>query len=79
MKTFLKKISSRKFIVSVSGIISGIVLIASGSTVEGVTAVIASVVAYLIAEGYIDAKAVDVLDDVVEETKDKLEKQEEEE
>lgn len=72
MKAFLKKLTSRKFIVSVSGIISGIVLIASGSTTEGVTAVIASVVAYLIAEGYIDAKAVDVLDNVVEETKDKL-------
>ncbi len=73
MKAFLKKLTSRKFIVSVSGIISGIVLIASGNTTEGVTAVIASVVAYLIAEGYIDAKAVDVLDNVVEETKDKLE------
>ena len=73
MKTFLKKLISRKFIVSVSGIISGIVLITSGNTTEGVTAIIASVVAYLIAEGYIDAKAVDVLDDVVEETKDKLE------
>lgn len=72
MKTFLKKLTSRKFIVSVSGIISGIVLITSGNTTEGVTAIIASVVAYLIAEGYIDAKAVDVLDDVVEETKDKL-------
>lgn len=72
MKAFLKKLTSRKFIVSVSGIISGVVLIASGSTTEGVTAVIASVVAYLIAEGYIDAKAVDVLDNVVEETKDKL-------
>ena len=73
MKAFLKKLTSRKFIVSVSGIISGIVLIASGSTTEGATAVIASVVAYLIAEGYIDAKAVDILDDVAEETKDKLE------
>lgn len=72
MRTLMKKLTSRKFIVSVSGIISGIVLIASGSTTEGVTAVIASVVAYLIAEGYIDAKAVDVLDNAVEETKDKL-------
>lgn len=78
MKAFLKKLTSRKFIVSVSGIISGIVLIASGNTTEGVTAVIASVAAYLIAEGYIDAKAVDVADKVIEETKDKLDEQEEE-
>lgn len=73
MRTLMKKFTSRKFIVSVAGLVSGIVTIALGSTTEGITVVIASIVAYLIAEGYIDAKALDVADAVIEETKDKLE------
>ena len=58
MEKFLKKLSSRKFLVAVAGIVSGIVLISSGSSTEGVATVIASVIGYLVAEGYIDAKAV---------------------
>ena len=54
----MKKLSSRKFIIAVSGIVSGIVLIISGSVTEGVSAIIASVIGYLAAEGYVDAKAV---------------------
>ena len=73
MKALMKKFTSRKFITALAGIVTGVVVIATGNTLEGVIAVISSVIAYLIAEGYIDAKAVDVLDGVVEETKDKLE------
>jgi hypothetical protein len=69
----MKKLTSRKFIVSVAGIISGIVTISVGNSAEGITVVIASVIAYLITEGYIDAKALDVADSVIEETKEKLE------
>ena len=72
MKAFLKKITSRKFIASMAGVLTGIGVIVSGSEVEGIVAVLASVIAYLITEGYIDAKAVDVLDEVVDETKEKL-------
>lgn len=61
------KLTSRKFLVSAAGIVSGIVLIANGNTTEGVGAVIASVVGYLVAEGYIDAKAVEMVTDKVEE------------
>lgn len=68
MNAFLKKLTSRKFLVAVAGIASGIVLIVNGSTTEGVSAVIASVIGYLIAEGYIDAKAVQTVTDKVEET-----------
>ena len=50
----LTKFTSRKFLVAVAGVISGIVLIANGSTNEGVTTIVASVVAYLAAEGLID-------------------------
>lgn len=72
MKAFLKKITSRKFIASMAGVLTGIGVIVSGSEVEGIIAVLASIIAYLITEGYIDAKAVDVLDEVVDQTKDKL-------
>lgn len=72
MKAFMKKISSRKFIASMAGVLTGIGVIVSGSEVEGVVAVLASVIAYLITEGFIDAKAVDVLDEVVDKTKEKL-------
>ncbi len=73
MKTLMRKLTSRKFIAAVAGIITGVGVIASGNTTEGMVAVIASVIAYLVAEGYIDAKAVDIADSVIEETKDKLE------
>ncbi len=58
MESVLKKVSSRKFIVAVSGVVSGIVLVANGSTTEGVTAIVTSVVAYLAAEGLVDMAAV---------------------
>lgn len=67
MNAFLKKLASRKFIVAAAGIASGIVLIVNGSTTEGVGAVIASVLGYLVAEGYIDAKAVQTVTDKVED------------
>lgn len=69
-----KKFTSRKFIACAAGIITGIAVIINGSTVEGITAVISSVVAYLIAEGYIDAKAVksaaEIAGNVAENVKD---------
>ena len=58
MNNVLKKIGSRKFLVAVSGVISGIVLIAGGNITEGVTAIVTSVVAYLAAEGLVDMAAV---------------------
>lgn len=73
MKYIFTKFTSRKFIASLIGVITGISVIASGSTAEGITAVLASIIAYLITEGYIDSKAVDIADSVIEETKDKLE------
>ena len=57
MESVLKKVSSRKFLVAVSGVVSGIVLIVGGNTTEGVTAIVTSVVAYLAAEGLVDMAA----------------------
>lgn len=68
MKEMLKtKLTSRKFWVAVAGIVSGIVLIVNGNTVEGVSTLIASVVGYLVAEGIIDAKKVKTITDTVED------------
>ena len=58
MNTFLKKLTSRKFLVAVAGIAGGILLIVNGGTTEGMSAVIASVIGYLAAEGMIDLAAV---------------------
>ena len=58
MKSLGQKLSSRKFIASLAGIVTGVAVILSGNVTEGIAAVITSVLGYLIAEGYIDAKAV---------------------
>lgn len=57
-KTLWQKLGSRKFLISVAGLVSGIVLVVNGNVTEGVTSIVASVVAYLVAEGIIDAAAV---------------------
>ena len=70
MENVLKKVSSRKFIVAVSGVVSGIVLVANGSTTEGVTAIVTSVVAYLAAEGLVDMAAVKKQSEVADKSAD---------
>jgi hypothetical protein len=51
----MSRFTSRKFIAMVAGVLTGIGVILTGGTVEGLTAVIASVISYLAAEGFIDA------------------------
>lgn len=71
----MSKFTSRKFLAALTGVITGIALIISGNTIEGASTVITSIVAYIMAEGYIDGKAVrdtvkisqEVLDNVVAE------------
>lgn len=58
MNTLKTKLTSRKFIVAVAGIVSGIVLLSNGSTTEGVTTLIASALGYLAAEGLVDLAGV---------------------
>ena len=52
------KFLSRKFLIALSGIISGIVLLVNGEIAAGTSSIIAAVVSYLVAEGIIDAAAV---------------------
>jgi len=56
-KKVWNKITSRKFLAAITGIISGIVLIKTGSTSEGTALIGSSIVGYMIAEGYVDAKS----------------------
>lgn len=66
-----RKLTSRKFLTAVAGVITGIALIINGNTTEGTAAVITSIVAYIAAEGLIDAKAVgDVAQNVADNLKD---------
>lgn len=65
------KLTSRKLWVAIAGIISGIVLMVNGNTVEGASTLVASVVGYLLAEGFIDAKRVKtVIDSAEKDNKD---------
>ena len=65
------KLTSRKLWVAIAGIISGIVLMVNGNTVEGASTLVASVVGYLLAEGFIDAKRVKtVIDSTEKDDKD---------
>ncbi len=50
------KFTSRKFLTALTGLITGIILIVAGDVTEGVTTVISSVVAYCVAEGYVDGQ-----------------------
>lgn len=70
------KLASRKLWVALTGIVTGIVLIITGNSTEGVTTMIASILGYLVAEGYIDGKAVSAAL-IVEETVTEEEKTEE--
>ena len=76
MNNYIKKLTSRKFLVSAAGIVSGIALIISGNATEGVAAVIASVLGYLVAEGYIDAKAVKATADAVNDAVEAVDEEE---
>lgn len=75
MNTLKSKLTSRKFLLAITGVISGIVLVAVGYVEEGTTTIVSAILAYLAAEGIVDAVAVktatdkmqDVLDDVEDE------------
>jgi uncharacterized membrane protein YebE (DUF533 family) len=62
-----EKLTSRKLWVAIAGVIAGVVLIANKNTIEGTTTIVASILGYLAAEGYIDAKAVN---NKLQQTKD---------
>lgn len=63
MKTLIKKLSSRKFLTCVAGVVLGICITfgldeGTVSTIAGAVTAIASVISYIVAEGKIDKAAV---------------------
>lgn len=75
MKTFMKKLSSRKFLTCVAGVVLGICITfgldeGTVSTIAGAVTAVVSVISYIIAEGKIDAAAVKGAADEVSEAID---------
>lgn len=78
MKNFMKKISSRKFLSCVAGVVIGVCM-AFGldegvvSTIAGAVTSLSSLVIYIYTEGKIDAAAVDKIKDTVDKVEDAAE------
>lgn len=66
----MKKFTSRKFLTALAGIFTGVGLILSGDVTEGVITVLSSIVAYLVAEGYVDGKNVSKAPEIAEKVTD---------
>ena len=63
MQSFLKKITSRKFLAALAGVATGLAMVFGVdentiSTVAGAVTTVASVVSYIMSEGIVDAAAV---------------------
>lgn len=63
MQNFLKKLTSRKFLVALAGVATGLAMVfgvdeTTISTVAGAVTTVASVVSYIMSEGMVDAAAV---------------------
>lgn len=79
MKAFIKKLSSRKFLTCVAGVVLGVCITfgldeGTVSTIAGAVTAVVSVISYIIAEGKIDAAAVGDAADKVTEVIDAVEK-----
>ncbi len=64
MQTFLKKLTSRKFLAAIAGVATGLAMVFGVdentiSTVAGAVTTVASVVSYILSEGMVDAAAVE--------------------
>ena len=72
MRTFITKLTSRKFLSCVAGVVLGACMVFgldtnTVNTIAGAVTSIASVVVYIYAEGKIDAAAVDKVKGAVDE------------
>ncbi|OPZ66346.1 MAG: hypothetical protein BWY83_02905 [bacterium ADurb.Bin478] len=80
MRTFWTKISSRKFLAALVGIITGLAMVFGLNeniitTVSGAVMALASVITYIIAEGKIDAAAVGDAAKKIEAAREELKKE----
>ena len=63
MQTFIRKITSRKFLAALAGVATGLAMVfgvdeTAISTVAGAVTTVSSVVSYIMSEGMVDAAAV---------------------
>lgn len=77
MKEFIKKLTSRKFLTCIAGIVLGICMTfgldeGAVNTIAGAVMSIVSVVIYIYSEGKIDAAAVDKIKGSADKTKDAI-------
>ena len=79
MRTFWQKVTSRKFLAALVGIITGLAMVFGLdqniiTTISGAVMALASVIVYIATEGKIDAAAVGEAAKKVEDARDALEK-----
>ena len=77
MRTFLQKVTSRKFLAAVAGVLTGLAMVFGLdqdiiTTVSGAVVALASVIVYIATEGKIDAAAVGEAAKKVEDARDAL-------
>ena len=82
MKTFLNKLSSRKFLTCVAGFVMGLCMVfgldeSAANVISGAVMSVSSVVIYVYTEGKIDAAALKDAVDKVQEAVDAVDKIEE--
>lgn len=78
MQAFIKKITSRKFLTCIAGIVLGICMIfgldeGAVNTIAGAIMSFASAAIYIYTEGKIDAAAVDKIKDTVDKVENAVE------
>lgn len=77
MKEFFNKLSSRKFLTCVAGVVMGICMVfgldqGTVDTIAGAIVAVGSIVTYIYTEGRIDAEAVGKIEDVANNVKDAI-------
>ena len=77
MEMFIKKLTSRKFLTCVAGVVLGVCMVfgldqGTVSTIAGASMSVASIVSYIIAEGKVDEAAVPGVKDAVDKVTDAI-------
>ena len=77
MQDFLTKLTSRKFLTCVAGVIMGVCMVfgvdeGDVSTIAGAVTAVVSIASYIYTEGKIDAEAVGQIKDTADDVKDAI-------
>lgn len=77
MQDFLTKLTSRKFLTCVAGVIMGVCMVfgvdeGDVSTIAGAVTAVVSIASYIYSEGKVDAAAVGQIKDAADDVKDAI-------